>query len=131
MKPSTSSTTVSGIHTVGIPVSDQAGALAFYVEKMGLEKRLDAAFGAGRWIEVAPPGATTSIALVPAPDGAAIGVDTGIRFSTADAESAHASLLAAGVDTDPEVIRMGEFVPPMFAFRDRDGNRLVIVEEAA
>lgn len=120
---------ITDIHTIGVPVSDQSRSLEFYVGKLGFQKRLDASFGDGRWLEVAPPGATTSIALVSAPRGAALGVDTGIRLSSLDAESDHAALLADGVDTDPEIIRMSDFVPPMFTFRDPDGNRLVIVEQ--
>jgi len=121
---------ITQIHTVGVPVSDQSRSLEFYTEKLGFEKRRDAPFGEGRWLEVAPPGGATSIALVSAPRGAAIGVDTAIRLSSADAEADHAALLAQGVDADPEIIRMGDLVPPMFALRDPDGNRLVIVQSA-
>jgi catechol 2,3-dioxygenase-like lactoylglutathione lyase family enzyme len=52
---------------------------------------------------------------------------TGIRLTTKDADADHADLLAHGVDVDPEVLCMGPGVPPMFYFRDPDGNRLVIV----
>ncbi len=121
-------TRITSIHTVGVPVSDQSRSLDFYVGKLGFHKRLDAPFGDGRWLEVAPEGATTSIALIPASRAAPIGVDTGIRLSTPDAESDHAALLAEGVDTDPDVIRIGDLVPPMFALRDPDGNRLVVVQ---
>ena len=34
----------------------------------------------------------------------------------------------AGVEADAELMRMGEGVPPMFTFRDPDGNRLRMVE---
>jgi catechol 2,3-dioxygenase-like lactoylglutathione lyase family enzyme len=129
MANSSEHTRITDIRTVGVPVSDQCRSLDFYVGKLGFEKRLDAPFGDGRWLEVAPHGATTSIALVSAPQGAPIGVDTGIRLSTVDAESDHAALLAEGVDTDAEIMRMGDFVPPMFTFRDPDGNRLVIVQQ--
>ena len=60
-------TPITDVRTVGVPVTDQDRALGFYVDKLGFEKRLDAPveqFG-GRWIEVAPRGATTTIALVP------------------------------------------------------------------
>ncbi len=129
MSNSSESIKITDIHTIGVPVSDQARSLDFYVGKLGFEKRVDAPFGEGRWLEVAPPGATTSIALVSAPEGAPIGIDTGIRLSTVDAESDHTALLAGRVDTDAEVMRMGDFVPPMFSLRDPDGNRLVIVEQ--
>jgi catechol 2,3-dioxygenase-like lactoylglutathione lyase family enzyme len=112
---------------VGIPVRDQDRALEFYIGTLGFEKRLDGPFGAGRWVTVAPAGASTSIALVAAADGAAVGVDTGIRLGTADAAGDHAHLRANGVDVDPEVLRYPG-VPPMFTFRDADGNTLVVVE---
>jgi catechol 2,3-dioxygenase-like lactoylglutathione lyase family enzyme len=118
---------VTGVRTVADPVSDQERALAFYTGALGLEKRLDAPFGGGRWLEVGPPGGTTSLALV---TDRAAGVDTGIRLTTPDAAAAHAALRAAGVDTDPELLRYPG-VPPMFALRDPDGNRLVLLEDTS
>jgi len=119
---------ISDIRTVGVPVADQDRALAFYVDTLGFDKRLDAAAGPGRrWIEVAPPGAATTIALVLAHDGLTAGVETGIRLTTQSADTLHAELVARAVDVD-EVLRW-EGVPPMFAFRDQDGNGLEIVEQ--
>ncbi len=115
------------VRTVGVPVTDQDRALEFYVEKLGFAKQLDVPFGDGkRWIEVAPPGATTTIALVPSRPGVPAGVETGIRFTTQDADAERVSLQARGVDAD-EVLRWPG-APPMFAFRDQDGNGLEIVE---
>ena len=115
------------VRTVGVPVTDQDRALEFYVEKLGFAKQLDVPFGDGkRWIEVAPPGATTTIALVPSRPGVPAGVETGIRFTTQDADAEQVDLRARGVDAD-EVLRWPG-APPMFAFRDQDGNGLEIVE---
>ena len=116
-------TQITGVGTVGVPVTDQDRALAFYVGELGFETRRDLPFGAGRWIEVAPPGAATTIALVPA------GIPAGIRLTTTDAGADHATLRARGLDTDPEVTRM-ELAPPMFTLRDPDGNGLILVEGA-
>jgi predicted enzyme related to lactoylglutathione lyase len=121
---------ITSLITVGVPVSDQDRAVAFYIDTLGFEKRRDAPFGEGRWIEVAPTESATSIALIPTSNGQSAGVDTGIRLATMDAEADHEALLAAGVDADSEIMRMGDFVPPMFTFRDPDGNRLVVVEQA-
>jgi lactoylglutathione lyase len=121
-------TRITQLRTVGVPVTDQSRALDFYAGTLGLEKRLDAPFGDGRrWIEVAPPGATTTIALVAPGAKQPTGHDTGIRLATADAEAKHADLLARGVDADPEVLRWPG-APAMFAFRDPDGNTLEIIE---
>jgi lactoylglutathione lyase len=123
------STPITGVHTVGVPVTDQDRALAFYVDELGFEKRLDAPVEqlGGRWIEVAPRGAAITIALVPAHDGVPAGVETGIRFTTADASAVHADLQARGADVGELLNWPG--VPPMFAVRDPDGNGLEIIEE--
>ena len=118
-------THIADVRTVGVPVADQEAALEFYVEKLGFEKQLDAQLGEGeRWVEVAPPGATTTIALVRQTAGEPIGVDTGVRFTSSDVAADHAQLRARGVDVDPDLIPSPV---PMFSFRDQDGNRLVIV----
>lgn len=122
-------TRISDVRTVGVPVADQERALEFYGSVLGFETRMDSPFPGGRWIEVAAPGATTTIALAAAREGTSAGVDTGIRFTTADATADHAALTAARVDVDAEVLRIPG-VPPMFSFRDPDGNTLYVVEQA-
>jgi catechol 2,3-dioxygenase-like lactoylglutathione lyase family enzyme len=123
-------TQITGVHTVVVPVTDQDRALEFYTGMLGFAKRLDVSYGDGaRWIEVAPPGGETTIALVRSGAGVPAGVETGIRLTATDADAFHAALLASGVDADPEVLRWPG-VPPMFGFRDQDANRLVIVEQA-
>ncbi|MGO8961846.1 MAG: VOC family protein [Streptosporangiaceae bacterium] len=122
-------TRISGIRTVGVPVRDQDRALKFYTEVLGLEMRLDVSLGSGgRWIEVAPAAAGTSVALVPAKASTPAGVETGIRLAAADADDLHAFLVSSAVDAD-EVLRWPG-VPPMFAFRDPDGNGLEIVQDS-
>jgi catechol 2,3-dioxygenase-like lactoylglutathione lyase family enzyme len=117
---------ITRIGTVLVPVSDQDRAVQFYVDILGFEKRIDGPFGDGqRWVEVAPPGAATTIALIPGP-GSAAGLE--VSLATRDAAADHAQLLARGVDADAELIRMGPGVPPMFTFRDPDGNRFRMVE---
>ena len=92
------------VRTVGVPVTDQDRALEFYVEKLGFAKQLDVPFGDGkRWIEVAPPGATTTIALVPSRDGVPAGVETGIRFTTQDADADTWSLICGSENIIEEI----------------------------
>lgn len=114
------------ILTVGVPVTDQDRAVAFYTETLGFELLMDAPLPqlGGRWIVVAPSRAAGSIALVPASEGNPAGVDTGIRMASPDAKAAHEHFLGAGVDTDELLEWPG--VPPMFSLRDPDGNRLYI-----
>jgi catechol 2,3-dioxygenase-like lactoylglutathione lyase family enzyme len=122
-------TRISQIGTVVIPVSDQDRAIAFYTDALGFEKRTDVPFGDGyRWVEVGPAGAPTTIAVVPPPPGKPTGnVETGIALNTDDVDAVHADLKARGVDVDDEVSRMGDPVPPLFWFRDPDGNSLMVV----
>src|ERR1700751_1944502 len=95
-------TQITDLRTMGVPVTDQDRALEFYVGKLGFAKRADFPAGDGRrWIEVAPPGAATTIALVPAPEGGPVGVDNGIRLITGGADADHAVLRARGFDADP------------------------------
>lgn len=123
---------ITQVGRVIVPVSDQERALAFYTGVLGLEKRMDVPMGeADRWIEVAPKGQQTSIAISRPPEGSPIGIQTGLSFATTDADADHAALKAAGVDVDEAVMRWGDPVPPMFAFRDPDGNSLLIVETPA
>jgi catechol 2,3-dioxygenase-like lactoylglutathione lyase family enzyme len=122
-------TRIADVGAVAVPVSDQERAVRFYVDRLGFEVRLDVPLGdGGRWVQVAPPGGRVPIALVRAGDGAAVGVDTGITFATANAETDHASFVWRGVDAD-EVLRWPG-VPTMFSFRDQDGNQLKVMETA-
>jgi lactoylglutathione lyase len=120
---------ISAIATIGIPVTDQDRALGFYTETLGLEKQLDVPLPqlGGRWITIAPPGSTTTIALLPALQGVPVGVETGIRLASPDAAATHQRLRDRGVDVD-ELLRW-EGVPPMFAFHDPDNNGLKIIQQ--
>jgi catechol 2,3-dioxygenase-like lactoylglutathione lyase family enzyme len=122
----TNSPRVTRIGSVIVPVKDQERALSFYVETLGFEKRMDAPFAGGRWIEVAPVGAATTIALVESGEAVTPGIV--VSLATENADDDHATLVARGVDADAEVIRMGDYVPPMFTFRDPDGNQLRMVQ---
>jgi lactoylglutathione lyase len=122
------STTISDVRTVGITVADQDAAIDFYVGTLGFEKRLDAPMSeTTRWIEVAPTGATTSIALGTSDGPGDVGVDTGIRFTVPDADAERAAMQERGVTVGELLRRDG--VPPMYTFDDPDGNRFYVVEE--
>ena len=123
-----STTKVTRLASVIVPVADQDGQLAFYTDVVGLEKRADIPFGPGRWIEVAPSGAETPIALCPPGPGVQPGgKETGISLAT-DIDAYHAQLKAREVDVDAEVSRFGDDIPPLFWFRDPEGNQLMVVQ---
>jgi catechol 2,3-dioxygenase-like lactoylglutathione lyase family enzyme len=132
------------VGAVFVPVTDHERALAFYLDTLGFEKRVDFSYGDGiRWIEVAPPGAANTIALVQRGEGESGGGDeTCCALATKDIEADHAALRAKGVDVDEEIagagnsraglistrVRVPDPVPRQFFFRDPDGNRFLIVQ---
>ncbi len=119
-----SQTTITDIGAVGIPVRDQDQAVEFFTGTLGFEKRLDARMGESfRWVTVAAPGASTSVALITSPNA---GAETGIRFLVPDAETEHAAMRERGIEVE-ELLRWPG-VPPMFKFKDTDGNTFEIVE---
>lgn len=119
-----SQTTITDIGTVGIPVSDQDKAVEFFTGTLGFEKRLDARIGQSlRWVTVAAPGAAATVALIASPNA---GADTGIRFMVPNAETEHSAMRQRGIEVG-ELLRWPG-VPPMFDFKDPDGNRFEIVE---
>ena len=124
--------TVNKVATVIIPVADQEKSLDFYVGKLGFEERVNMPFGPSseyRWIEVGLPDQDTTIALAPPREGEpTVGRETGISLQTDDIDGYHARLRAAGVECDEQVQRMGDPVPPMFWFRDPEGNTLMVVQ---
>jgi len=121
---------IAQVGRVCVTVADTDRAIEFYVDTLGFEKRADIPFGNGyRWVEVAPADAATTIAIAPPPEGAAVGGrETGIALNTDDVDAVHADLKGRGVDVDAEVSRMGDPVPPMFWFRDPEGNSLMVVQ---
>ncbi|HEU4976647.1 MAG TPA: VOC family protein [Baekduia sp.] len=127
---STTATHVSKVATVIVPVADTDRAIQFYVDTLGFEKRVDIPFGDGlRWVEVAPTtDAVTTIAVAPpGPGGSTGNRETGISLHAEDIDALHGEWQSRGVDVDAEVSRMGDPVPPMFWFRDPEGNRLMVV----
>jgi catechol 2,3-dioxygenase-like lactoylglutathione lyase family enzyme len=137
---SNSSLGIDLVQLVTIPTIDQPRSLEFY-QSLGFEVRADFPWGDGhRWIEVYPAGTSTGLALVPAgPDP--VGIRTGIILNTSDIDAAYERMKQLGVDVDAGIARIGssfkarigaveqaEPQPPMFWFRDPDGNQLLLVE---
>lgn len=77
----------------------------------------------GRWLQVAPAGAATSLALVPGDDTNAPGSAT-LVFETDDIEADVAQLRGRGLDLPDQI----EDMPWARAIRftDPDGNNLVL-----
>ncbi len=120
---------VTRVGRVMVPVVDQDAAIAFYADKLGFTVAADVPFGEGdRWVEVAPPGGGTALALVPPRGDYQPGRMTGIALESADPRADHAELAGNGVDVDGELMGGDGTVPLLFFFRDHDGNQLMMVQ---
>lgn len=122
------SPTITGIAAVAIPVTDQDRTKALF-EDLGFETTFDVELAEGfRWIDMAVPGAATSLAVIASGEELPVGVDTGIRLLTPDARAARAAMIERGLDVD-ELLDWPT-APLMFSFRDLDGNRFYVAEES-
>lgn len=120
---------ITQIGRVVVPVADQDAAIAFYTSMLGFSVTADVPFGENeRWVEVAPPGGGTAIALTTPQGEYQPGRMTGIALTSADPRSDHAELKEKGVDVDAEIVGGDGTVPLLFFFRDHDANQLMIVQ---
>ena len=148
MTDTPSTTRITEVGTVFVPVTDQDRALEFYVGTLGFEKRVDFVYGEEglRWIEVAPPGAANTISLVPPGEGSSAGGDEAhCAFATTDIEADHAlppcpgrgrrrrdrARRGAPIGADLARRQRRRSVPAQFFFRDPDGNRFLLVAASA
>ena len=127
------------IDTIGgkvVMVSNQASALEFYVNKLGLQKKVDMQFGPVRWLEVAPPNSESTISLMepnpqimpPEVANAAkrsIGTPTGLWFYTNDIQGTFAELKAKGVNISQP--QKQEWGGTMSTIKDQDGNEYQLI----
>jgi len=127
------------IDTIGgkvVMVSNQNLAIDFYVNKLGLQKKVDMEFGPMRWIEIAPKNSESTISLMEPstkfmPPKAVemakrtIGTPTGLWFYTNDIQGTFAELKAKGVDiSQPEKQEWGG---TMSTIKDQDGNEYQLI----
>jgi catechol 2,3-dioxygenase-like lactoylglutathione lyase family enzyme len=116
---------ITTVQLFSLPVSDQDRSRDFYVDVLGFELVADVQMGPGmRWVQVAPPGATTSVTLVTWFPSMPAGSTKGTVLETDDLEGDVADLQGRGVVIDGEVQDMpwGRFV----TFDDPDGNGIIL-----
>lgn len=112
------------VQIVHVPVLDQDRAKAFYVDRLGLVVVADMEMGPhGRWLQVAPEGASTSLALVPRDGTAQSGVAT-VVFESTDVEADAETLRTKGVDL-PKPIEQMPWATAL-RFEDPDGNHIAL-----
>ncbi|WP_109487117.1 VOC family protein [Occallatibacter savannae] len=117
---------IRGIKFVGVPVRDQAVALKFYTEAIGMKVMTDQPFSPQqRWIELKFPGADTGVTLFTPPGHEdRIGQFQSISFWCDDVFAEAEALKQKGVvfTKEPATETWGTAA----VFRDPDGNQFVL-----
>jgi catechol 2,3-dioxygenase-like lactoylglutathione lyase family enzyme len=105
---------------VSVPVSDQERSKAFYRDVLGFAVvREESMEPNSKWVQLAPPGCATTIALVNWFDAMKPGGLQGVMLNSTDIDADHRALSARGL----ELSKIGEQPWGRFAmFRDPDGN---------
>ena len=117
--------TITNVQLISLPVTDQERARHFYADVLGFDVVHDLAMGpGGRWLQLRPHGAQTSVTLVTWFDSMAPGSVGGLVLETDDLDADVAELTRRGV-TFADGIRKepwGRYA----TFRDPDGNGLTL-----
>jgi catechol 2,3-dioxygenase-like lactoylglutathione lyase family enzyme len=138
--------TSSGTHpgqvtTVVVPVTDQAAALTFYVETLGMQKVNDFTYPTGeRWLEVSPAKVSSNLCLVLSRPERPAGIETGVVLTSSDVLADLAAFRERGLAVDERPLPAGEVlwwsgaplagVPSQFRLQDPDGNSFLVVAAA-
>jgi serine phosphatase RsbU (regulator of sigma subunit)/predicted enzyme related to lactoylglutathione lyase len=112
------------LHFIMIFVLDQERSLRFYLDQLHFRLVVDEKIAGTRWIEVAPPDGSASLALAQAsPDSAAqiVGGDTRVFFVTEDVQAKYEEWSSRGVhfESPPRKPPWGGIFT---RFEDPDGN---------
>ncbi|MFF4384679.1 VOC family protein [Kitasatospora sp. NPDC001547] len=129
---------LTNIMYVTVYVTDQDRALEFYVDGLGLEKRIDHPGPDGRFLTVAVPGGGPEIVLWPHPESAGLpagrqpgaGVPGPVFIESDDLRADFEVLRGRGVtfeQPEPEDYGFGIRIEAV----DPDGNRIALRQRAA
>jgi catechol 2,3-dioxygenase-like lactoylglutathione lyase family enzyme len=116
--------TIKSFEIVSVPVSDQERAKRFYQEVLGFELLREAPMGPNqKWIQLAPKGCSTTVALVTWFDAMRPGGLQGVMLNCTDIAQDHAVLSQRGLKlSDIEQQPWGRYA----TFNDPDGNGWIL-----
>lgn len=117
---------ITSFEILSVPVSDQASAKHFYEKILGFQCVRDEPMGPGqRWIQLAPQGCATTIALVTWFEQMRPGGLQGVMLNVTDIALDHAELSARGLSlTEIKQEPWGRYA----MFSDPDGNGWILRE---
>jgi len=115
---------IESFEIVSVPVSDQQRAKKFYVDVLGFDLIRDVPMGPGtQWIQLAPKGCATTIALVTWFESMKPGGLQGVMLNVSDIDADHALLSGRGLALSPIAQEpWGRFA----TFSDPDGNGWIL-----
>ena len=114
------------IKFVSVPVKDQARALEFYTQKLGLRVFTDQTMGKMRWIELTIPGAETRIVLHHKPEPEPSQGEPALALVADNVQATYEELRAKGVEftQPPKKEPLGEYA----SFKDSEGNSIMFTK---
>jgi len=121
--------TIISFEIVSVPVENQERAKTFYRDTLGFDVIRDEPMGpTSRWIQLAPKGCPTTIALVSWFDTMQPGGLQGVMLNSTDIDRDHQELHAKGLQLTPiEQQPWGRFT----MFKDPDGNGWILRQPPA
>jgi catechol 2,3-dioxygenase-like lactoylglutathione lyase family enzyme len=120
---------ISSFEILSVPVSDQERAKKFYRDILGFDLLREEAMGPdAKWIQLAPKGCATTIALVTWFDGMRPGGLQGVMLNVTDIDCDHRELSQRGLKlTEIQQQPWGRFA----MFSDPDGNGWILRQPPA
>ena len=109
-----------------VPVTDQARALQFYTQKVGLRVFTDQQMGKMRWIELSIPGAETMIVLHHKPGHEPTNGEPTLSLVADNVQATYEELKSRGVEfaQPPKKEMWGEYA----SFKDTEGNLVMFTK---
>jgi catechol 2,3-dioxygenase-like lactoylglutathione lyase family enzyme len=123
---------ITSFEIVSVPVSDQERAKRFYRDTLGFElireEPMPEGPAGGKWVQLAPKGCTTTIALVTWFDSMRPGGLQGVMLNVTDIDRDHKELSARGLTlTEIQQAPWGRFA----MLKDPDGNGWILRQPPA
>lgn len=120
---------ITSFEIVSVPVADPQRAKQFYRDTLGFALVRESPIGPGQtWIQLAPPGCGTTIALVTWFETMRPGGLQGVMLNVSDIDAEHALLTGRGLELSPIAqAPWGRFA----MFKDPDGNGWILREPPA
>jgi catechol 2,3-dioxygenase-like lactoylglutathione lyase family enzyme len=121
--------TISSFEILSVPVSDQQRAKEFYRDILGFDLLREEAMGPGaKWIQLAPKGCATTIALVTWFDAMRPGGLHGVMLNVTDIDRDHRELSERGLKlSEIQQQPWGRYA----MFSDPDGNGWILRQPPA